>query len=313
MNLLFDTPILFLIFNRPDTTQKVFNQIKLIKPKYLFVSADGVRINNPEDLILCKEARDVNSCIDWDCDIKTLFQVVNLGCGKAVSEAITWFFEQVEYGIILEDDCMPDLSFFPFCEDLLIKYKIDDKVMLIGGNNFQNGINRGEGSYYFSYYPHIWGWATWRRAWQHYDFEMEKLECFFNNGIHRIFDSNQEKRYWKNKLSKVKSGEIKTWDYQWCYSIWINSGFAITPNINLVINLGFRNSSTHTFLRDSFKEANDFFEMKFPLIHPVLKIDKLADTATFNNVFGHNLKRLIRLLRENNFFFLLKYIKKYCN
>jgi len=303
----FKTPILFLIFNRPDVSQEVFNQIKIVKPMYLYVAADGPRTDRTDDTKYCKQTREIINQVDWECDLKTLFRNENLGCGKAVSGAISWFFDQVECGIILEDDCMPDLSFFPYCEELLIKYKADEQVMLIGGNNFQNGIIRGKGSYYFSHYPHIWGWATWRRAWQHYDFSMKNIEYFFNTGIYKIFRTNKEIRYWKKKLDKVISGKINTWDYQWVYSIWINNGIAITPNTNLVINLGIRNSSTHTFLHDSYKEVKDFCEIKSPLVHPFLKIDKIADTATFNNVFGHNLRRIIRLLKENKLLFLVYY------
>ncbi len=307
----FDTPILFLVFNRPGVTQQVFDQIKKIKPHFLYIAADGPRSGREDEIYNCLQTRAIIEQVDWDCELKTLFREDNLGCGVAVSSAITWFFDQVEYGIILEDDCLPVLSFFQYCEELLIKYKDDEFIMLIGGNNFQNGIQRGPGSYYFSYYPHIWGWASWRRAWNYYNYEMSDFEEVIADGkIEHVFQSKCEKKYWLNTFSQTQKKEKNTWDYQWVYSIWKNNGVVITPNCNIVLNLGFRDSSTHTFLRDSFKEINETTEIIFPLIHPEKIIDKVADKTTFNNVFGHNLKRLLRLFKENNILFILNYLLK---
>ncbi len=306
----FETPILFLIFNRPDTTQQVFNQLKQLKPKYLFVAADGPRLNKPGEFEICLETRNIINQIDWDCKVKTLFRDENSGCGIAVSSAISWFFEQVEYGIILEDDCLPDLSFFPYCEELLIRFKDNQKIMMIGGNNFQNGIQRGDGSYYFSNFGNIWGWASWRRAWQHYKREIRVDKLFFSSLNKGIINNWKERKYWNNKLLKVVNGRIDTWDYQWIHAIWKNNGYSITPNCNLVVNLGFRNASTHTFLHDSFKEIENFQKIELPLIHPEIKVDQAADRQTFKNVFGYNFKRLFRLYRENNLFDLIQHILK---
>lgn len=309
----FETPVLFLIFNRPDTTQQVFNQIRQIKPKYLFVAADGPRSVRPEELSLCTETREIIQKVDWKCEVKTLFQDKNLGCGKAVSGAINWFFEQVEYGIILEDDCIPDLSFFPYCEELLIKYKYDEQVMHIGGNNFQKGIQRGEASYYFSFYPHIWGWATWRRAWEYYDYEMKDFYLTFNSGgIGHVFQNRNEKNYWRKIFIKTFKMQANTWDYQWAYTIWKNKGFSITPNVNLVINLGLNGDSSHTFLKDSFKNNLNLNVIPFPIKHPSLIVDYEADKTTFNNSFSHSINRLIRLFKENGISRITKYvIEKY--
>lgn len=306
----FETPILFLIFNRPDTTQEVFNQIKLIKPKYLFVAADGARENKKGEIEKCVETRDIIKQIDWDCEVKTLFREVNLGCGLAVSSAITWFFKQVEYGIILEDDCMPCESFFLYCEELLIKYKDDSQVMMVGGTNFQNGNKIGDESYYFSRYPEVWGWASWSRAWKYYDYDLNELEDFSKKQLKNIFNDNHEREYWRNILTKVKKGEINTWDYQWYYSIWNNNGITITSNSNLVINLGFRNSSTHDFLRDSYRENDSYSKIALPLSHPPKIINEKADRNTYKNVYGRSLKRIFRIYRENTLNELFKYIKK---
>ena len=159
------TPVLFLIFNRPELTEKVFQKIQDAQPKYLFVAADGPRDNKYGEKDLCEKTRAVVlENITWECEVKTLFRTENLGCRTAVSSAINWFFENVEEGIILEDDTVPDNSFFSYCQALLEKYRNHEQIMMITGDNFQDGIKRGNGSYYFSRYVHIWGWASWRRA-----------------------------------------------------------------------------------------------------------------------------------------------------
>lgn len=167
-------PTLFLIFNRPDLTAEAFSRIREAAPSQLFVAADGPCAGHPEDENLCQQARDVATRVDWDCDVHTLFRDENLGCKEAVSSAITWFFEHVEAGIILEDDCVPDLSFFPYCGKLLSRYAEDERIFAIGGNNFQPQGREYTASYYYSVYVHIWGWATWRRAWKHYDGKLER-------------------------------------------------------------------------------------------------------------------------------------------
>lgn len=306
----FETPVLFLIFNRPEQTQIVFDRIKSLKPVNLYIAADGPRADKPGEYDLCQQTRKITSEIDWPCHLKTLFRPENLGCGKAISSALNWFFENVEYGIILEDDCLPDISFFQYCEENLIKYKDDGQIMSIGGNNFQNGIKRGEGSYYFSNYPHQWGWATWRRAWKHYDFDMPDIDTFLRSGINRIFKSKKEVKYWTKKLMLVINNKINTWDYQWFYTIWKNNGYSITPNCNLVINIGFRNNATHTFLRDSIKENDKLEKMTYPIMHPSKKIEHFADLTTYENILGYSSKRLLRLYKQNNFIFLIRYIIK---
>ena len=311
MNNRFETAILFLVFNRPDTTQQVFNKIKEIKPKYLFVAADGPRSDKPGEDKKCLETRNIIKQIDWDCELKTLFREINLGCGVAVSEAITWFFDSVEEGIILEDDCLPDLSFFPYCEQLLRTYRNEDKIFFIGGNNFQNGIKRGDGSFYFSNYAHIWGWATWRRAWQKYDLDMNGFPGIFNSGgLDHVFQSNAEKKYWENIFFQTKQKKTNTWDYQWTYTIWKNKGLAITPNTNLVINLGVMDNSTHNFLKDGFREKTTLNSIEFPLIYPSIYVDKEADRNTFENKYALSTKRVSRIVKENGILPTLKYLFK---
>jgi len=303
-----ETPILFVIFNRPETSQQVFDRIKEVRPKQLFVAADGPRANNVNDLISCNQTRKIINQIDWPCQLKTLFRDENIGCGLGVSSSITWFFEHVEYGIILEDDCLPDLSFFNYCQELLIKYKDNKDIFLISGTNMQNGNKRGDGSYFFSYYCITWGWASWRRAWQHFDYEMEDVEESMNNGsLNHFFQSNDEKNYWKGKLAEVQKFRGYIWDYQWFYDIWKNKGVGITPNINLVMNLGFRNNATHSFLHDSIREPLVTDSIRFPLIHPTFKVDSIADKFTYANALSHSPTRLLRLLKENGLLSVIRY------
>lgn len=313
MDLRFETPILFLVFNRPDLTQKVFNQISKIKPSYLFIAADGPRSDRIDEFKQCQQTRAIIQQVDWDCEVRTLFRESNLGCGLAVNSAITWFFEQVEYGIILEDDCLPDLSFFPYCEELLIKYKDEEQIMLIGGTNFQNSITRGTASYYFSNYGHIWGWASWQRAWKKNNTELFLYDPKNSIGkLNHLFHSKTEKRYWNFLFSKCSKGKVDTWDYQWIYSIWENNGISITPNANLVRNIGLKGNSSHNFLNDSYKTELTCKEIKFPLVHPKkIKIDIEADLFTFENIYSHSFKRLLRILKENNIRSIFRYyIKK---
>ncbi|KOP39509.1 MULTISPECIES: hypothetical protein [unclassified Flavobacterium] len=283
---MFETPILFLIFNRPDTTKVVFDEIKKQKPKYLFIAADGARSNVIQDAKKCKITRDlVLEGIDWDCEVKTLFRDENLGCGLAVSQAITWFFDNVEQGIILEDDCLPHPSFFNYCHELLEKYKENQNIFAINGSNLLQGKKVGDASYFFSDYVFVWGWASWRRAWQHYDFDFKHLENFkVNNLIKRIDDRTVFKKYWIPIFEKVLNKEIDTWDYQWSFSIWNNQGIVIAPNTNLISNMGFGVNATHTTGQSPFENLSTQDIGK--IIHPKnIKVDKTADRYISDNCF----------------------------
>lgn len=288
---MFETPILLLIFNRPDTTKKVFDRIRDIKPRYLYVAADGARDDRPDEKDLCSQTRDIVSKIDWECNLKTLFRDKNLGCKKAVTEAINWLFQNVERGIILEDDCLPSESFFYFCEELLEYHKDNERIMHIGGNNFQFGANKTKDSYYYSIYNHIWGWATWKRAWLKYDVDVKTLPEFIRSKkIKKSFKTKQMQNFWLNNFGKVYQNQIDTWDYQWQYCICYNNGLAITPNTNLVANIGFDERATHT---KSQNNASNLAveDIDFPLKHPT-KIKKFtkADNYTFYTIFEKKVK-----------------------
>jgi hypothetical protein len=301
----FETPILFLIFNRVDTTQQVFDIIREQKPKYLYVAADGPRKNKPEEVEKCQQTRDIIKLIDWDCELKTLFRDENLGCGKAISSAITWFFEQVEQGIILEDDCLPHPDFFSYCQELLEKYKNDDRIMFIGGNNFQNEIERGNASYYFSAFPHVWGWASWRNSWKKYQFDLSNISLQqFENAINFYFHDVSVIRYWKRIFRAMQNMKIDTWDYQLTFSIWQNRGLSIIPNKNLVSNIGFGENAAHLTVQIeglSNVPTRSILPLKYP---DIVEQDKEADlyhSYTFN--YRRSIWKIMKTpIRETVFF-----------
>jgi hypothetical protein len=245
------TAVLFILFNRPDTTQLVFDEIRKAKPAKLFIAADGPRPNREDDAQKCEEARKIVEQIDWPCEVKTLFRPENLGCKMAVSSAIDWFFEHVEEGIILEDDCLPSPSFFYFCENMLDYHRHEQSVMHVSGVNPLN-TGFGEGSYYFTRIPHIWGWATWRRAWKRYDVHMSSYPDFVNqNRISDIFTEKEYQQYWLKIFQMAFEGQIDTWDYQWVYTLFNHHGLSIIPSQNLISNIGFDGNATHTLNHNS--------------------------------------------------------------
>lgn len=297
------TAVLFLIYKRLDTTMQVFEAIKKAKPPILYIAQDGPKEGEEEKVRLVRKY--VLDNIDWNCKVKTLFRDRNLGCGKAVSEAITWFFENEEMGIILEDDTLPSQSFFWFCEELLEKYKDELRIGMISGCNFQRGIKRGSADYYFSIYNHIWGWASWFNRWKNYDFELKDIND--PSFIDELFHNASAIKYWKKIFEKVKKGKIDTWDYQWTFTLWKNKQLTIIPNINLVKNIGFGKEATHT---NNPNDANRFSVKAYELVlknHP-LKIERdfEADDFTFKTVFApkpflirvvNKLKRILNKLR----------------
>lgn len=282
------TPVALLVFNRPDTTQRVFDIIRQMKPVKLLVVADGARKNKADDYEKCQKVRSIIDTIDWPCEVLKNYSDTNLGCKKRVSSGLDWVFQQVEEAIILEDDCLPDVSFFRFCEELLEKYRYDTRIMAISGDNFQFGHRRTQDSYYFSIYNHCWGWATWRRAWQYYDIEMKLWEQVRDDDwLRDILTDHFATRYWRYKLQQTYDNKIDTWDYQWTLSCWLQSGLTILPNVNLVSNIGFDTGGTHHQTRSSPFANMNTEEMLFPLKHPAFTIrDKKADDFTQKTMFG---------------------------
>lgn len=271
------------LFNRPALTKQVFEEVRKYKPERLYIAADGPRENVPGEREKCEEVRSVVSAIDWECKVFKLFREVNLGCGKAVSSAISWFFEHEDEGIILEDDCVPAPSFFDYCSELLLYHRYHERVMHIGGSNFHFGKTFGEASYYYSAIPHVWGWATWRRAWKYYDFNLSDLNFFLNrNVIERYVGKGKIHDFWMEVFCKMNQKKIDTWDYQWHYAMWNYNGVSIIPQVNLIKNIGFGSDATHT------TEEHVYAAMKTgsigEIIHPKsISINFEADKAFFNN------------------------------
>ena len=272
-----------------------------IQPTRLFITADGPRKGNEEDLKNCEEVRNIIKNIHWECDVKYLLREENWGCKNAVADAISWFFNEVEQGIILEDDCLPNKSFFDFCEQMLEKHKQDMQIMHIGGTNFQSDDFAITSSYYFSRIAHIWGWATWKRAWELYkvdisDYTPKNLKHWFD---HYGFPQNSF-LYWHNAFKSVNNNKINTWDYQWTYTIWKHNGLSIIPGKNLVTNIGFTQDATHTIKGAEEYALLPVFEIN-EITHPNSKVVNLtADNYTFNKWYVKRslTKRMLDLIKK---------------
>jgi len=234
------SPVLFLVFNRPEVTEHVFEAIRQAKPSELYVAADGPRIDREGEAEICRKVREIATAVDWDCDIKTLFRDQNMGCGKAVSEAITWFFDNVDEGIILEDDCLPHDSFFEYCDLMLEKCREDESVWSITGTKFKCYPYSRKLLGYKSEVFFCWGWATWRDRWQHYTRDLDELLPI------KKFSSSRASKYWSRAAEAVEKRQVDTWDYQFALLAVKHLKKHIVPPCNLVKNIGFGESSTHT-------------------------------------------------------------------
>lgn len=287
-----NTPVLFLIFNRPDLTEKVFMKLRQVQPRMFYIAADGPRGNKQNDKDACEQTRSfVLKNIDWPCQVFTLFREENLGCKMAVSSAITWFFEHVEEGIILEDDCLPDQSFFYYCEELLIRYRNDSRINFISGTCLPNSSNHIQDvSYYFSKFSVIWGWATWKRVWSQYDVEIREWpKLSTTNWLLNAFYGNE---YFANgfrgMFNSIHNG-FDTWDFQLFFlNLRINS-LNIHPVKNLISNVGFDSRGTHTMHSTSYAamSVSDIDN----IIHPEsFAFDVQADTIIFEHLYKYNPK-----------------------
>ncbi|ASC71445.1 hypothetical protein XM38_023970 [Halomicronema hongdechloris C2206] len=283
------TPVALIIFNRPELTQKALEAIALVQPPVLYVIADGPRTGHPSDAAACKQTRALVDQIPWDCQVIKIYADNNLGCRERVSSGLDWVFNHTETAIVLEDDCIADPTFFHFCEQLLERYRDDTRVMAISGDNFQRSRQpRTPYSYYFSRYPHCWGWATWRRAWQCYDNTMA-LWPNIRDGcwLYDLLESRFEVAYWRRVFQKVYDNQINSWAFRWTFACWLHSGLAILPRVNLVSNIGFSSYSTHTRNRSSPFAALPVAAMPFPLKHPPFMIrDVQADRFTYQTMYS---------------------------
>jgi hypothetical protein len=273
---MFETPILFIIFNRPDTTRQVFEAIRRQKPKYLYVAADGPRPGNIDDIEKCKAVRNIIN-VDWDCKLFTLFRDQNRGCGYGPAEAITWFFDNVERGIILEDDCLPAPDFFLFCEKMLERHEFNCNISVISGTNQLVEWRPKSHSCFLSKYGSTWGWATWKRAWEDFDHSMSNWHTY--DGVQKVKRFLSCKKYFEfyesefNIFSNVERMK-DVWDYQWLFSRFFHSRYAIVPACNLVANIGFGEDSHHTknpqdkMASIMIKSLPEGFDKKDPVADP---------------------------------------------
>ncbi|MGE0883131.1 MAG: glycosyltransferase family 2 protein [Blastocatellales bacterium] len=263
-----NVPVALIIFNRPEPTAKVFAAIRQARPSDLIIIADGARSGKKGEAETCAAARAVTEQIDWPCNAVRHYAGQNLGCRDRVASGLDLVFDQFDRAIILEDDCLPEPSFFRFCEELLERYRDDERVMAISGDNFLFGKQRIEDSYYFSRYPHVWGWATWRRAWRHYDVKMSNWPEMREQGwLKEILDDRAAISFWQDVFQSVYEGRIDTWDYQWTYACWQQGGLTALPRTNLISNIGFGADATHTKRQSQFSNMT-VEPLSFPLQHP---------------------------------------------
>lgn len=242
--------ILLIAWRRPHTVREVLAAIRAYAPPRLFIACDGPSTERPGEAEKVAATRAViENEIDWPCRVERLYSDVNQGCSVGPQRAISWFFDHVEEGIILEDDCVPHADFFPYCEQLLERYRHDERIWCISGTNFQDGQWHGDGSYYFSHNSHTWGWASWRRCWQRYDPLLLLWPKLRDSGLlTTIFSDPLERSFWSDLWQQTyeKKGDVSWWDYQWTFLCMSNSGLSILPNRNLVSNIGFGSDATHT-------------------------------------------------------------------
>ncbi|CCI13277.1 conserved hypothetical protein [Microcystis aeruginosa PCC 9806] len=296
------TPVAFLIFNRPDTTARVFEAIRQAKPPKLLVVADGPRPDRADDIEKCKAARAIIEGVDWDCEVLTNYSNLNLGCGKRPATGITWVFEQVEEAIIFEDDCLPDSTFFRFCQVMLDQYSLDERIMMITGTNWLGRWKDRSQSYHFSCHGGTWGWASWRRAWQYFDYD---LKLWANSEIRDVLAGDKlfkyrEQIYWKTYQNP---DAVTWWDYQWGFSRLVQSGLSIVPSVNLISNIGFGENATHTKSPNAELANLNTSSLEFPLkINPFVAVDREYDKKMCDklmkpqNLFRRSLQKLNCLL-----------------
>jgi hypothetical protein len=296
-----DTPILFLIFNRPDFTEQAFSQIQKVQPKQLFIAADGPRDNKPGEKDLCEAARNiVMHNIVWPCEIKTMFREKNAGCSIATVEAMTWFFNNVERGIMIEDDCLASPSFFRLCDELLEHYKNDERIIAINGVNylFEHDTNS---SYFFSVLGASWGLATWKRAWEKFDYS---INAWRNKDVKRkirkfINDDNLFKYYAKIFDWHLKDTGNGVWDYRWLFCRLYNQGLTVLPAINQIKNIGFGPGATHTLDADSKMAKLETRELAFPLrLNNHIAPDYTFDSRIYAEIIKPTLGPRISLVRK---------------
>jgi len=301
-------PLLLIAFNRPSDFAALVSRLREIQPSRIYVAIDGPRAGNAEDANKVAQCRDLVSTIDWTQDVRTNFQETNLGCGQAVATALTWFFEHEERGIILEDDILPQPTLFDFCSQLLDRYEDDERVLAISGCNFvpPEHQSQPECSYRFSRVPHIWGWATWRRSWALYRFDMSDWTARLpNNRLWKVSGKSPAGFvFWRSIFDLMARKQVDTWDMQLVFEGMVRDMWTATSNVNLVDNVGFGESATHTERRPQYLRSSE--NLTFPLSHPPVEVDEKADgwsrevvfEATTRGLIGQGLRYIGQLTRS---------------
>ena len=264
-----ETPVALLLFRRPEETARVFERIREARPRRLFLIADGPRPGNEEDERGCEQARAVVERVDWDCEVIRDFADRNLGLKRRIPSGLDRVFEESEEAIVLEDDCLPDPTFFPYCDELLHRYRDDERIVHITGSQLLRTPPSGA-SYHFSRYPHVWGWASWRRAWELYDVDLSDwhsdTEAERRDRLQGIFEEEDERRYWGWVWDH--SPEIDNWDAQWSYVGLSRGLLSVNPNRNLISNIGFSEDATNATADPLGIAGRPLEGIEFPLEHP---------------------------------------------
>jgi hypothetical protein len=292
------TPIVLFIYKRPDNLEGIIARVREFKPKELYIISDGPK-NTAELGLIAKARSQIEKIINWPCKVHKNYSKTNLGLKERFSTGIDWVFETADRAIFIEDDCIPDPSFFKYCDELLERYKDDERIMTISGNNFQFGSHKIKDSYYFSRYPHVWGWATWKRSWEKYDKDISdwpkrRSTRWLKNATNGFIIS----KYWKYIFDRLYLAKINTWDYQLTYASFKNHGLNIIPSVNLVTNVGYGSEATN------IKKHNKTISvptsvLQFPLVHPKrLKIDDVADRRIDNLVYLHPLGKISLVVKS---------------
>ena len=312
------TPVAFIIFNRPDVTMKVFERIRQAKPTKLFLIADGARDNKIGEFEKVQQCRAIKDMVDWKCKVKTNFADKNMGCKNRVYSGISWVFDNVDEAIILEDDCLPSMSFFRFCQELLEKYRNDTRITVIAGSN-HDWVEDFEGSYTFANRLRMWGWASWKRAWKLNDIDMNLwAEVRKKEILKKICLNDLDYVRTTNELQATSEGKIDTWDYQFAFANYLYHGLDIIPRVNMVRNIGFGANATHTF--DKFSKEAFYLDddMEFPLIHPKIFLpqDRISENlepartqAEMQEEFDLRNKNFNELIQSKQYSAVINYFK----
>lgn len=309
------TAVLFLVFNRLDTTIEVFESIRQAKPPKLYIAADGARESIQDEKEKVDSVRDyVTANIDWGCEVRTLFREKNLGCKMAVSTAIDWFFENEEMGIIIEDDCLPSQSFYWFCEKMLHEYKNDNRVMMVSGTNYFLDIRDNiKHDYFFSRHFTIWGWATWRRAWNKYDVKMATWRTAIQPGdLQFVSNHIYIVKHFQNMFNLIYNNNLNTWDIQWVYTCLFNYGLCLTPSINMIHNIGVDGTHTTGDVTDShFLKAHNFANINAIEINKLVFPNEYYDAKLHfeKSLPSYKQQKLRNFLKKIHLFKIAKFLK----